>query len=204
MNTSREKASYCIGLETGKQLREQFKEMDLNFLVTGFQDGFGQAEPKLSVDEIKAVLNAIREQVEAQQKQYVAKLAQDNKSKSEQFLEKNKNSEGVSTLASGLQYKVLQAGTGATPTLLDVVTVHYTGYFIDGKEFESTYQRNKPQTFPVNRVIPGWGEALQKMKVGDKWRIFIPSYLAYGESGFGPEIEPNMALIFDMELLGIN
>jgi|ERR1700722_13648355 len=204
MNTSLEKASYCIGLETGKQLREQFKEMDLKLLVTGFQDGFSQAKPQLTTDEIKAVLNAIREQVEAQQKQYVAQLAQDNKVKSEDFLEKNKKHEGINVLPSGLQYKVLQAGAGATPTLLDVVTVHYTGYFLDGKEFESTYKRDKPQTFPVNRVIPGWAEALQKMKVGDKWRIFIPSYLAYGEMGFGPEIEPNLALIFDMELLGIN
>ncbi len=204
MTTSREKASYCIGLETGKQLREQFKEMDLELLVTGFQDGFSQAEPKLSREETQAVLNAIRQQVEAQQKQYVAKLSHDNKAKSEAFLEQNKKQEGVVTLSSGLQYKVLQSGTGATPTLLDVVTVHYCGYFINGKEFESTYQREKPQTFPVNRVIPGWAEALQQMKVGDKWRIFIPSYLAYGENGFGPEIEPNVALIFDMELLGIN
>lgn len=204
MKDSREKASYCIGLETGKQLREQFKEMDVQFLADGLQDGFSHSQPKLSQDEIKAVLTAIRQQVEMQQKQFVAKLAQDNKKRCEEFLEQNKKHEGVVTLPSGLQYKVLSKGTGESPTLVDVVSVHYCGYFIDGKEFESTYQRDKPQTFPVNRVIPGWAEALQQMKVGDKWRIFVPSYLAYGEMGFGPEIEPNMALIFDMELLAVN
>ncbi|MBI2743237.1 MAG: FKBP-type peptidyl-prolyl cis-trans isomerase [Chlamydiales bacterium] len=204
MKDSREKASYCIGLETGKQLRQQFKEMDVNLLAEGLQDGFTQSQPKLTGDEITAVLTAIRQQVETQQKQFLSKLAQENKSKSEKFLEQNKKHEGIVTLPSGLQYKVLKSGSGASPTLLDVVNVHYRGYFIDGKEFESTYQREKPQTFPVNRVIPGWAEALQKMKVGDQWRIFIPSYLAYGEMGFGPEIEPNVALIFDMELLSIN
>jgi FKBP-type peptidyl-prolyl cis-trans isomerase FklB len=204
MKDSREKASYCIGLETGKQLREQFKEMDVQFLAEGLQDGFSHTEPKLSQDEIKAVLTAIRQQVEMQQKQFIAKIASDNKKRCEEYLEKNKKHEGVVTLPSGLQYKVLNKGKGESPSLLDVVSVHYCGYFIDGKEFESTYQRDKPQTFPVNRVIPGWAEALQQMKVGDKWRIFIPSYLAYGEMGYGPEIEPNMALIFDMELLAIN
>lgn len=99
---------------------------------------------------------------------------------------------------------MLKAGDGSTPTLLDTVSVHYRGYFMDGREFDSSYARDKPVTFPVNRVIPGWAEALQLMKVGDKWRIFIPPYLAYGEMGFGAEIEPNTALIFEMELLGIN
>ncbi len=203
MNTNREKASYCIGLETGKQLRNQFKEMDVEFLATGLRDGFSATEPKLKPEEITTILNALRQQIESQQKQFIAQLAADNKKKGEEFLAKNQKVEGVQTLPSGLQYKVLTPGTGASPSLLDVVKVHYRGYFIDGTEFESTYQRDKPQVFPVNQVIPGWAEALQKMKVGDKWRIFIPSYLAYGEMGYGRDIEPNTTLIFDMELLSI-
>ncbi|MFI5333679.1 MAG: FKBP-type peptidyl-prolyl cis-trans isomerase [Chlamydiales bacterium] len=203
MNTNREKASYCIGLETGKQLRNQFKEMDIQFLVDGLRDGFSASQPKLSQEEMTTILNALRQQIETQQKQFVAQLAADNKKKGEEFLSKNQKVEGVQTLPSGLQYKVLTEGSGPTPTLLDMVTVHYRGYFIDGTEFESTYTRGKPTAFPVNQVIPGWTETLQKMKVGGKWRIFIPSYLAYGEMGYGRDIEPNTTLIFDMELLSI-
>lgn len=203
MNTNREKASYCIGLETGKQLRNQFKEMDVENLATGLKDGFSGVNPKLTQDEINTILTTLRQQIESQQKQFIAKLAAENKQKGEEFLLENKKKEGVVALPSGLQYKVLTPGTGATPSLLDVVNVHYRGYFIDGTEFESTYAHQKPQTFPVNQVIPGWAEALQKMKVGDKWRIFIPSYLAYGEMGYGREIEPNTTLIFDMELLSV-
>lgn len=203
MKTNREKASYCIGLETGKQLRHQFKEMDVEFLADGIRDGFSESSPKLAQEEINAVLNALRQQIESQQKQFIAKLAAENKKKGEEFLAQNQKQEGVVLLPSGLQYKVLTPGTGTTPTLLDVVKVHYRGYFIDGTEFESTYSRQKPQTFSISQVIPGWAEALQKMKVGDKWRLFIPSYLAYGEMGYGREIEPNTALIFDMELLAI-
>lgn len=204
MKTSREKASYCIGLETGKQMREQFKELDIQLLVKGLQDGFSNTKPELPQEEVQTVLNAIRKQVEDQQKQFIANLAQENRKKGEEFLAQNKKHEGVVTLASGLQYKTLKEGSGASPTLLDHVNVHYRGYFIDGTEFENSYERGKPASFQVNRVIPGWGEALQKMRVGDKWRIFIPSYLAYGEMGFGAEIQPNMTLIFELELLNIS
>jgi FKBP-type peptidyl-prolyl cis-trans isomerase FklB len=204
MQSNREKASYCIGLEMGAQLREQFQEMDVEFLSQGMRDGFTENEPSLPVEEIQKILTAIRNQVEMQQKQFVAKLSEENKKKGEAFLEGNKKQEGVQVLSSGLQYKVLHAGTGASPTLFDTVKVNYRGYFIDGKEFDSTYSRGEPQVFPVNRVIPGWVEALQLMKVGDKWRLFIPSYLAYGEMGYAPSIEPNATLLFDMELISIN
>lgn len=203
MKTPKEKASYCIGLQTGKQLRQQFKEMDISALTEGLQDGFMEAVPKLTPKEIETTLLAVRQQVETQQRQFIAKMAAENKKKSEEFLELNKKQEGVVALPSGLQYKVLSAGTGPSPTIMDVVTVQYRGYFMDGKEFESSYSREKPPTFPLNQVIPGWAEALQKMKVGDKWRLFIPPYLAYGEMGYGPEIEPNVALMFDMELVSI-
>src|SRR5579872_5807553 len=141
MKNSRDKASYCIGLEMGQQLRNQFQEMDHDLLVKGVSDGFSNTNPELPVEEIRNILTAIRQQIEVQQKQYVAKLAEDNKKKGEEFLEQNKKHEGVVQLPSGLQYKVLNSGTGATPTLLDAVKVHYRGYFIDGNEFENSYEQ---------------------------------------------------------------
>jgi len=126
-----------------------------------------------------------------------------NKREGEIFLEANKKKEGVQTLPSGLQYKVLKAGAGKKPTTTDTVTVHYRGTLIDGKEFDSSYQRGKPATFPVNGVIPGWTEALALMEEGAKWELFIPSNLAYGERGAGREIGPNATLIFEVELISI-
>ncbi len=204
MKTNKEKASYCIGLQTGKNIKDQFQDIDPALLMDGFQDGLGERAPKLTPEEIRTVLEAIRRQMEQQERAFIAKLAEDNKKTGETFLLENKSKEGVVTLPSGLQYKVLSKGTGASPTLLDVVSVHYRGRFLDGRVFDSSYERGEPQTFPVNRVIPGWAEALQHMKVGDKWEIFVPSYLAYGEMGFGPEIGPNSTLRFEMELLSIN
>ncbi|MGE5196026.1 MAG: FKBP-type peptidyl-prolyl cis-trans isomerase [Anaerolineae bacterium] len=204
MNTTREKASYCIGLETGRSLKNQFSDMDLSFLMEGFQDALSDKDPKLKNEEIQTIMTAIKRQVETQQKQLIAHIAEENKKRGDTFLAENKNKEGVLVLPSGLQYKILHEGTGPSPKSIDLVTVHYKGYFINGQTFDSSYERGKPHVFPVNRVIPGWSEALQKMKVGDKWQLFIPSYLAYGEMGFGPEIGPNVTLIFEMELLGVN
>ncbi len=203
METTREKVSYCIGLETGKNLKQQFSDMDVELLNAGFQDALTGSQPKLKQDEIKSILIALRQQIEGQQKEYVAKLAEHNKKAGEAFLAENKTKEGVTVLPSGLQYRVIQAGTGPSPKALDVVTANYQGSFIDGKVFDSTYD-DKPQSFPVGRVIPGWSEVLQLMKVGDKWQVFIPSYLAYGEMGFGNAIGPNMTLVFEMELVSID
>lgn len=141
-----------------------------------------------------------------QQRQNFSKLAEDNKKQSEQFLNENKNKKGVESLSSGLQYKVLSSGpaSGTHPTPLDFVKIHYRGSFIDGRIFDSSYQRGQPHVFPLNRVIPGWTEILQMMKPGDKWEVYIPPYLAYGQMGFGQEIGPNMALIFEIELIAIN
>ncbi len=204
MKTTREKVSYCIGLETGRNLKRQFNEMDVDLLRQGFEDGVADAPGKLSQEEVQGIMNALRQQMEQQQRQYLAKMSEQNRQEGENFLEENKGKEGVKVLKSGLQYKVLQAGNGAKPTPADVVSVHYRGSFINGSIFDSSYERGKPQVFPVNRVIPGWSEALQLMHVGDKWQIFVPHYLAYGESGFGEEIAPCTTLIFEMELLGIN
>lgn len=204
MESNKEKVSYCIGLETGRNLRGQFADMDPQMMVDGFQDALTEASPKLSNDEVRALMTALKNQIEQQQKKYVAQIAEQNKLEGEAFLAKNKGSEGVQTLASGLQYKVLKSGDGEKPSVTDIVLVHYEGKLIDGTVFDSSYKRNQPQPLPVNQVIPGWSEALQLMKVGDKWELVVPSYLAYGEMGFQREIPPNATLIFEMELLEIN
>lgn len=204
MKSTREKVSYCLGLETGRNLQRQFNDMDAELLRKGFEDAIANNNPKLSQDEVQSIMQALKQQVEMQQKQFYAKLSEQNRQEGENYLEANKANEGVVTLKSGLQYKVLTPGTGPKPTPADVVSVHYRGSFINGSIFDSSYERGKPQVFPLNRVIPGWSEALQLMRVGDKWQIVIPHYLAYGEAGFGNEIGPNTTLVFEMELLGIN
>lgn len=204
MKSTREKVSYCLGLETGRNLQRQFNDMDIELLRKGFEDAIANNNPKLNQDEIQSIMQALRQQVETQQRQFYAKLSEQNRQEGETYLENNKAQEGVVTLKSGLQYKVLTSGTGPKPTPADVVSVHYRGSFINGTIFDSSYERGKPQVFPLNRVIPGWSEALQLMHVGDKWQIVIPHYLAYGEAGFGNEIGPNTTLVFEMELLGIN
>jgi len=204
MKSTREKVSYCIGLETGRNLKRQFSDMDSGLLKDGFDDGIRETTPRLSSEEIQSIMQALRQQIEQQQRQYLAKVSEQNKTEGEAFLEENKKKEGVKVLKSGLQYKVLQSGVGEKPTPVDIVSVHYRGSFINGAIFDSSYERGKPQVFPVNRVIPGWSEALQHMQVGDKWQIVVPHYLAYGEAGFGNEIGPCTTLIFEMELLDIN
>ncbi len=206
MKTTKEKVSYCIGLQTGVNLKQQFADIDMNCLNNGLNDALTNNDPKLAVEEVQSILNALRQQVETQQRQFVTKVSEENKKKGEAFLLQNKTKEGVVTLTSGLQYKVLQkgSGSGVHPTLLDIVKIHYRGTFIDGRVFDSSYQRGQPVSFPLNRVIAGWSEILQLMQVGDKWEAYIPSYLAYGENGFGQEIASNMTLIFEIELLGIN
>ena len=206
MKTTKEKVSYCIGLETGKNLKQQFADIDFQCLTNGFHDAIKDSAPQLAIEEIKSILGSLKNQIETQQRQHFTKIAEDNKKHGEAFLEENKKREGVIALPSGLQYQVMSetGGTGPCPTPLDVVKINYRGSFIDGRVFDSSYQRGKPVVFPLNRVIAGWSEALQKMHVGDKWQIFIPSYLAYGEMGLGQDIAPNMTLVFEVELLAIN
>lgn len=204
MKSTKERVSYCIGLETGKNLKNQFADIDMELLNEGFQDGLTEANPKLSPNEIASILTSLKSQIEDQQKQYIAQMADKNKKEGEGFLQLNKQKEGVVCLPTGLQYQVLVEGEGSNPTLFDTVSIHYTGSFINGTVFDSSYQRGEPTIFPVNRVIQGWSEALQLMKPGAKWKLFIPHYLAYGEHGFGREIGPNTALIFEVECLAVN
>lgn len=204
MNSNREKVSYCIGLEAGKNIKGQFNDIDETLLKKGFSDAIANKTPSLEREEITRILQALQKQIQEQQRTFIAQIAEKNKEEGEAFLQENQEEEGVQTLKSGLQYKILKSGSGAQPTLHDTVTVHYRGTLLNGTVFDSTYERNDPREFPVSRVIPGWSEALKLMKVGDKWKIFVPSYLAYGETGYGPQIEPNSTLVFEMELLKIS
>ncbi len=204
MESNSEKVSYCIGLEAGRNIKGQFKDIDDELLKKGFSDALANKTPSLEREEMETILKSLQQQIQMQQKQYVEELAMKNKEDGESFLEENKENEGVSTLASGLQYKILNAGTGVSPSMHDEVTIHYRGSLIDGTVFDSTYERDEPQKVPLSRLIPGWSEALKMMKVGDKWQLSIPSYLAYGENGFGPHIQPNATLLFDVELIKIN
>lgn len=204
MKSNREKVSYCIGLEAGTNIKGQFKDIDPQLLKKGFTDALEEKTPPLEREEIGKILQALQEQIQQQRQAFIEQVAEKNKEEGHQFLEKNKNEEGVNALPSGLQYKILKSGTGVSPKMHDEVTVHYRGTLLDGTVFDSTYERDEPAKFPVSRVIPGWSEALKMMRVGDKWSIAIPSYLAYGETGYGPHIQPNSTLLFEMELIKIN
>ena len=204
MESMKEKVSYCIGLETVRNLMRQFSDIEGKFLLEGINDALMGKAQKIEQNEVISIMQALKQQVEHQQREFITKLSEHNRKEGEAFLAKNKEQEGVKTLSSGLQYQVLAQGNGAKPTPVDMVSVHYRGKFLDGRIFDSSYERGKPHVFPVNRVIAGWSEALQLMRVGDKWTIFVPHYLAYGEAGFGNEIAPCSTLIFEMELLGIN
>ncbi len=205
--TRKEKFSYALGMDIGKQvagnLKKQSMEVDWNLVSQGLKDATSGGKTRLTEDEAKAVLNEVQNEVHKEQQEKAQKAAATNKTEGEAFLAANKTKEGVVTLPSGLQYKVLTAGTGPKPTASDQVVCNYRGTLINGKEFDSSYKRGQPATFGVGQVIKGWTEALQLMPVGSKWQLFIPSSLAYGEGGAGAEIGPNATLIFEVELLSI-
>lgn len=197
LTTMKDKFSYSIGVDIGRRLKQQPLDIDPDILTRGLKDALGGEEVLLTDDEMRETF------MKARQEQ-TQKLSGDNKEAGEAFLLKNKDQEGVTTLPSGLQYKVVKAGSGRSPAATDTVTVHYRGRLLDGREFDSSYKRGEPTRFPVNQVIPGWQEALQLMKPGDKWEVYIPSDLAYGQQGSGPVIGPNAMLIFEMELLKVD
>jgi FKBP-type peptidyl-prolyl cis-trans isomerase FklB len=198
----KQRNSYAIGADIGANLKRQELEIDPQALAAGLNDKFS-GKAALTDEEIRETLNGLRDQLmkkaETKQKADAAK----NVKAGEDFLAANAKKEGVKTTASGLQYKVIKSGTGKTPKLTDTVKVHYHGTLIDGTVFDSSVKRGEPITFPVTGVIPGWTEALQLMKEGDKWQLVIPSKLAYGEQGAGGDIGPNSTLIFDVELIAI-
>lgn len=203
LKDKKEKISYIIGMDIGQNLKNQSIDVDPDILARGLKDGLSGGKPSLSEQEIRETMTAFQKEVKAKQEELIKKLAEKNKTEGEAFLAENKKKEGVQTLPSGVQYKVIKAGAGPKPQLTDTVTTHYRGTLIDGREFDSSYRRGKPATFQVKGIIPGWTEALQLMEVEAKWQLFIPSSLAYGEGGAGREIGPNATLIFEVELISI-
>ena len=203
MKSLREKASYSIGLNIGRSMKQQGVDLDVDRLTAGIADGIAAAEPKLTDEEIQEVMKEFEEEVVANHAVKVKASAEKNKKEGETFLSANKKKAGVVTTKSGLQYKVLKEGKGQKPKKTDTVTTHYVGTLLDGSEFDSSVKRGEPATFAVNGVIPGWTEALQLMPVGSKWRIYVPADLAYRAEGAGPKIGPNATLVFDVELLKI-
>jgi FKBP-type peptidyl-prolyl cis-trans isomerase FklB len=203
LKDGKEKISYSIGYQIGGDFKRQGIELDPKLVVKGIQDAAGGAEPRIPPQEMRKALVDLKKKVEAAERKRWKEKADKSRAEGEAFLVANGKKEGVVTLPSGLQYKVLAAGKGKSPSPTDNVTVHYRGTLVDGTEFDSSYKRNKPATFRVDSVIPGWKESLPMMKEGGKWRLFVPSKLAYGERGAGPKIPPESALIFEIELISV-
>ena len=200
LKSSAEKASYGIGINIGHSLKAQnIPDLNVDNMFTGIKDALEDREMRVSKEELIAAFTEIQKK-EAEEK---SKLAEDNLKKGESFLAENKKQQGVKVTESGLQYKIIQEGTGSKPKADDVIVANYRGSLIDGTEFDSSYKRNEPVEFPVNRVIPGWTEALQMMPEGSKWQLFIPAKLAYGEFSPTPAIPPNSTLVFEVELLKV-
>ncbi len=202
LTTEKDKQSYAIGLNVGKSLHRDDIAIDPKFVLQGLQDAMAGGPVLLTDDEIKTVMTDLQTKVRAQQEAKREALAEGNKKEGAAFLAANATKPGVVTLPSGLQYKILTPGTGPKPTATDSVICNYRGTLLNNTEFDSSYKRGQPATFPVTGVIKGWTEALQLMPVGSKWQLFIPADLAYGERGREP-IGPNATLVFDLELMSI-
>jgi FKBP-type peptidyl-prolyl cis-trans isomerase len=200
LSTEKARVSYAIGMTFGHNFQAQGIEVDPDSLVRGLNDMMSGGKTLLTQQEMSGTLAEYQKTLVAKQRQLREAAAVKNKTEGEAFLATNKNNSVVFTLPDGLQYIVITNGNGTLPASNDVVTVNYRGTLLDGTEFDSSYKRGQPQQFPVGNVIHGWTEALQQMKVGSKWKLFIPAQLAYGEQG-RPGIPPNSVLIFDVELL---
>ncbi|MDD6889403.1 MAG: FKBP-type peptidyl-prolyl cis-trans isomerase [Bacteroidales bacterium] len=199
-----DKISYALGLSMGNNFKASgINDININDFADGVAAVFAGAKPKMTYDEAKVVIREFFSEMEARQKQEAAKLADINAKAGKDFLAENAKRPEVLTTASGLQYEIIKDGDGAQPSPNDQVEVHYTGKLIDGTVFDSSEERGVPATFGVTQVIPGWVEALQLMKAGSRWRLYIPSDLAYGPNGAGGIIGPNATLIFDVELLKV-
>jgi FKBP-type peptidyl-prolyl cis-trans isomerase FklB len=204
LKTQKEKLSYAIGIDMGTSLKKNAIDVDPDMLFKGIKDALSGGKQLMTEQELKETIQTAQKELMAKQQEKMKALAEKNKKEGEEFLAANKKKPGVKILPSGLQYKVITEGKGKTPKSTDTVTVNYRGTLIDGTEFDSSYKRNEPATFPVSGVIKGWTEALQLMKEGSKWQLFIPADLAYGERGtMGGPIGPNAVLIFEVELLSI-
>ncbi|MDH4266674.1 MAG: FKBP-type peptidyl-prolyl cis-trans isomerase [Deltaproteobacteria bacterium] len=198
----KDKESYSLGYQFGQALKYQGLDVNLEVYTSGVRDALAGTKPQLSQEEIQKTVLEIQKRVAAAHQKELKEMAEKNLASGKAFMEENKKKEGVKTLPSGLQYRVLEEGSGKIPKAKDNVTVNYRGTFINGTEFDSSFKRKKPLTFQVDRVIPGWREALQLMKEGSKWQIFIPPELGYGERGTG-NVPPNSILVFEVELISV-
>ncbi|KAA9345685.1 FKBP-type peptidyl-prolyl cis-trans isomerase [Adhaeribacter soli] len=203
MKTLKEKISYIIGRDMASNFSKQGIEIEAEQLVAGLKDAMAGKPSLLSAEETQQTMMQLQAEMEQKFQEKAGKQGENNKREGQEFLAANKSKEGVHTLPSGLQYEILREGSGKTPARTDQVTTHYKGTLIDGTVFDSSYERGQPVTFPVNGVIAGWTQALMLMQEGAKWRLYIPSDLAYGAQGAGADIGPNATLIFDVELLEV-
>ena len=202
LKTQKDKFSYSLGMKMGENLHKQSVPVDPAILARGLRDGLAGGKTLLTDEQAQAAISEVQNDVRKKQQEKMQEAGAANKKDGEAFLAVNKGKEGVVTLPSGLQYKILKEGTGPKPAATDTVVCNYRGTLVNGTEFDSSYKRGQPASFPVTGVIKGWTEALQLMPVGSKWQLFIPSDLAYGEPGRSG-IEPNSTLIFEVELLSI-
>ena len=203
LKTDKEKLSYGIGMDIGGNLKRQSVDVDPDLLAKGLKDSYGGGKTLLTEDEARLAITTFQKALMAKKAETMRILAEKNKADGEKFLAENAKKEGVMSLPSGLQYKEITPGKGKSPKPTDTVTTHYKGTLIDGTEFDSSYKRGEPATFQVSGVIAGWTEALQLMKEGAKWKLFIPPKLAYGERGAGSDIGPNATLIFEVEPISV-
>lgn len=203
LKNEKDKVSYSIGLDIGTTFKKQDMDIDPAALLKGLQDGAAGTKPLMSEEQVKETMTAYSKSMMEKQGAAAKEAGAKNQAAGDKFLAENKAKEGVKTTPSGLQYKVLKEGNGPSPKETETVETHYKGTLLSGKEFDSSYARNEPASFPVNRVIKGWTEALQMMKIGSKYELWIPPTLGYGERGAGQDIGPNETLHFEVELLGI-
>jgi FKBP-type peptidyl-prolyl cis-trans isomerase FklB len=203
LKTLQDSVSYSIGMDIGRNLKGQMIDVNPDALAQALKDMTGDGKPMLTDAQARSAMMAFQTQMMATHAEKMKAAGEKNKKDGETFLAENKKKDGVVTLPSGLQYKVMTAGNGKKPTAKDKVTLNYRGMLIDGTEFDNSYKRGEPAVFPVGGVIKGLSEALQLMPVGSKWQIVIPSDIAYGEQGAGAQITPNAVLVFEIELLGI-
>ncbi|TDN39488.1 FKBP-type peptidyl-prolyl cis-trans isomerase [Hymenobacter sp. UV11] len=209
LDTNQQQVSYIIGRDLARNFAQQGLELDIDILAAALREGLSGQPSRLNQEQMQAAMQQLQEQLgggeeDQDNDETPNPNSMNNKAEGEAFLAENQNKPGITTLPSGLQYEVLTEGAGAKPTPRSSVTTHYHGTLINGTVFDSSYQRGQPATFGVNQVIAGWTEALQLMPEGSKWRLYIPSDLAYGKRGAGRDIGPDSALIFDVELLKVN
>jgi len=203
LKSSKDSVSYSIGMNIGNNLKSQMVDVDPNIVAQGIKDVLDSNKTLCTPEQAQEIIMTFQKQLMAKREESMKGQADKNIKEGQAFLAENKKKDGIVSLPNGMQYKILTMGTGKKPKATDTVTVNYRGTLIDGKEFDSSFKRGEPATFPLNQVIKGWTEGLQLMPVGSKFQFFIPSELAYGERGMGQAIQPNATLIFEVELLSI-